>query len=139
MDAVPACQRGVISVVPARAMRRWTILIGAVLLAACSSRGNRYWLLDHEAFQRALSRDTKAQDVVGSDAEPKYSAKPGDKHYVTGRGRQGVRQLHMFSRRKFRTTVIDADALRKDTQIVVIARYGGAPPPDQGWAKFNSR
>ncbi|MHC4135756.1 MAG: hypothetical protein ACYS0K_12310 [Planctomycetota bacterium] len=103
-------------------MKRTSVLALLLLLGGC-----RY-ALDHEAFSRASSQHPEANYECGADAQPTLSVKPGDEHYIP-RGPRGARQLHMYSKHRDRTTVIDSDQLRKRAIVVVIATYPGHPPP----------
>lgn len=103
-------------------MKRSTMLALLLLCAGC-----RY-SLDHEAFSRASTHHPEATYECGADAQPTLSVKPGDRYYIP-RGPRGARQVHMYSKHRDKTTVIDGDQLRKRAIVVVIATYPGAPPP----------
>ncbi|MHC4818765.1 MAG: hypothetical protein ACYTF8_11995 [Planctomycetota bacterium] len=93
-----------------------------LLLGGCT------YALDHEAFARASSQHPEANYECGADAQPSLSVKPGDKHYIP-RGPRDARQVHMYSKHRDQTTVIDGNQLRKRAIVVVIATYPGHPPP----------
>jgi len=103
-------------------MKQASVLALLLLLGGC-----RY-ALDHEAFARASSQHPEANYECGADAQPTLSVKEGEQHYIP-RGPRGARQLHMYSKHRDRTTVIDGTQLRKHTIVVVIATYPGHPPP----------
>lgn len=100
-----------------------TSMLALLLLVA----GCRY-SLDHEAFSRASSQHPEATYECGADAQPTLSVKPGQEHYIP-KGSRGVRQVHMYSKHRDKTTVIDGHQLRKRAIVVVIATYPGSPPP----------
>jgi len=93
------------------------------LLAACSSGS---WLLDRDALARATAQDGEATALLGSDAEPMLSVKPGDRGYLD-EGPPGDRQIHVYSHLRDTTTVIAATPLHRDLQIIVIDTYPGPP------------
>jgi len=102
---------------------KWTSVFALLLLL-----GGCQYTLDHEAYSRASSQHAEASYECGADAQPTLSVKPGKKHYIP-RGPRGARQLHMYSKHRDQTTVIDGDQLRKRAIVVVIATYPGHPPP----------
>ncbi|MHC4972242.1 MAG: hypothetical protein ACYTG3_07915 [Planctomycetota bacterium] len=104
-------------------MKLTSLLALLLLLGGCT------YALDHEAFARASSQHADANYKCGADAQPTLSVKPGKEHYIPNKGPRGARQLHMYSKHRDQTTVIDGDQLRKRAIVVVIATYPGHPPP----------
>ncbi|MHC4669257.1 MAG: hypothetical protein ACYTFD_12700 [Planctomycetota bacterium] len=103
-------------------MKRTCALVALLFLGGCQ------YALDHEAFERATSKNPQAAHQIGADAEPVLSVEPGEKHYIP-RGPKGARQVHLWSRTRDTTSVIDGDQLRKYADVVLIVSYPGPPPP----------
>jgi hypothetical protein len=106
-------------------------LCSLLLLCACTK------LLDEEALERAIRQDKTAAAQLGADAKPMLSAEPGDRHYIQ-RGNLQSRQVHLYSRVRDSTTVVDGRELRRNATILIIGSYTGGPPPTDRWVREQS-
>ncbi|MHC4222812.1 MAG: hypothetical protein ACYSX0_06290 [Planctomycetota bacterium] len=99
------------------------------IVGACGS------LIYDDALERALRNDKAGAAKVGTDAKAVLWVSPGHEHFID-RGSVEHTQVHLYSRMRDRTTVVDGYEMRQyNAQIVVIATYMGGPPPPKGWAK----